>query len=305
MIRKFLINISLVLLLFSCSNPSSSTEDTEAIEKPIFFTESSEQGLCRMTTDGSEIESLIPWAYHCDISPDKSKIVYHTSDGHLDEATQQWVVEDQEIWLADINGSNKEKITDNSSNDYDPCFSPDGSKIIYVTDRNGNDDIYASDISGSNVVQITSSANDECFPEYSPDGSKITYTHQEGSYSAIMVADADGQNAVDIINDPSESVWTWGSHWSPDGSKLLFTVWNLNGNDKHAIYSVNADGTDITLFYDSVDCRDSSYSPNGEKIVFESKVDDKWQIFSINNDGTNLIQLTDLSNNCYHANWTD
>ena len=61
--------------------------------------------------------------------------------------------------------------------DWTPGWSPDGKKITFVSDREGNDDIYVMDADGTNIVNITKHEDDDWTPDWSPDGSKDCFTY--------------------------------------------------------------------------------------------------------------------------------
>ena len=46
-------------------------------------------------------------------------------------------------------GSGQLRLTDNRATDYDPAWSPDGEKITFISNRDGNDEIYTMDADGS------------------------------------------------------------------------------------------------------------------------------------------------------------
>ena len=61
-------------------------------------------------------------------------------------------------------GSNQTKLTNNPASDYLPSWSPDGSKIVFHSDRDGNNEIYVMNADGSNQTNITNNPADDNFP---------------------------------------------------------------------------------------------------------------------------------------------
>ena len=73
-------------------------------------------------------------------------------------------------------GSNQTRITNNSSSDYFPSWSPDGKKIVFYSTRDGNREIYIMNSDGSNQTNISNNPSFDIAPSWSPDGKKITFT---------------------------------------------------------------------------------------------------------------------------------
>ena len=81
-----------------------------------------------------------------------------------------------DIYVMNADGTNPIRLTNNGGFDEDPSFSPDGSKIAFVSDRDsGNAEIYVMNADGSNITRLTNSGVD-FEPSFSPDGSKIAFT---------------------------------------------------------------------------------------------------------------------------------
>ena len=95
----------------------------------------------------------------------------------------------------DSEGANLVNLTNNSSDDFDPAWSPDGKQIAFVSNRptaNGDGQfIYVMNADGSDVRQLTTET-DSKFPDWSHDGKAITYT----AYGDIYVIQADGSTQI-------------------------------------------------------------------------------------------------------------
>ena len=87
-------------------------------------------------------------------------------------------------------GSNQTRLTNNTADDYFPSFSGDGSKIAFVSDRDGGDEIYVMNADGSNQTRLTNNTADDFNPSFSGDGSKIAF-----------VSDRDGPNIRDLRHE--------------------------------------------------------------------------------------------------------
>ena len=93
-----------------------------------------------------------------------------------------------------IDGSEKINLTNNSSEDLNPVFTSDGSKIAFISDLDGNFDIYMMECDGSNPVNLTNDNRLNGSPCISMDGSKIVYQSAEsiGYDTEIYIINTDG-----------------------------------------------------------------------------------------------------------------
>ena len=100
---------------------------------------------------------------------------------------------DNEIYVMNPNGSNVLQLTDNTSEDVSATTSPDGSKIAFVSNRDGNYNIYVMNVDGSNEVPLTNNVAFDVTPAWSPDGSKIAFTSErDGGIRSIWVMNSRG-----------------------------------------------------------------------------------------------------------------
>ncbi|MFA6548913.1 MAG: FlgD immunoglobulin-like domain containing protein, partial [Candidatus Margulisiibacteriota bacterium] len=187
---------------------------------------------------------------------DNTKIIFTLYDG------------DNEVYKMNVDGSSQIKITANSDSDENPSFSPDGTKIVFVSRRDGNCEIYKMNIDGTNQERLTNNSIADCFPSFSPDNLKITFSSCRDGNDDVYVMNADGSNQVRLTNNAA----TDGiSSFSPDGTKIIFSS-SRDGN--YEIYMMNADGSSqINLTNNAAVDTFPSFSPDGTEIVFISTRD--------------------------------
>ena len=94
------------------------------------------------------------------------------------------------LWMAGPDGSAPVKISRGNARDRQPSWSPDGARIAFYSERDGNQEIYVMDADGSNPVNLTSNAADDIFPAWSPDGSRIVFGAPLPGNLEITVVDA-------------------------------------------------------------------------------------------------------------------
>lgn len=174
-------------------------------------------------------------------SPDGKKIAFATDrDGN------------SEIYVMNADGSAPTNLTNTptvSEGDIgwsrrDICWSPDGTKIVYVRIENAAtpSEIWVMNANGSNPVNITNNPYIDICPSWSPDGKKIAFTSDRdgGSFGDIYLMNPDGSGVTRLINDKIGDVCPT---WSPDGSKL---AWNHMDAQIGQVYIMNPDGSGAT-----------------------------------------------------------
>ena len=160
-------------------------------------------------------------------SPDGSRIAFASSrDGDFDiyvmnVESEIDMMEDDRSQVTEEDASNADgvkitQLTDNSHDDIYPMWSPDGSKIVFLSNRDGDPgdhEVYMMNADGSNVVKLNGS------PAWSPDGSKIAFASDRDGDFEVYVMDADGSNVTQLTNNSDRDATP---EWSPDGSKIAF-----------------------------------------------------------------------------------
>ncbi|HEY7658960.1 MAG TPA: DPP IV N-terminal domain-containing protein [Actinomycetota bacterium] len=131
-----------------------------------------------------------------------------------------------EIYTIAVDGTDAFRLTHDPATDLFPVYSPDGTKIVFQSDRAGTFDIWVMDVDGSNPVRITEFENgtaDEYAPIWSPDGQQIAFIrgkYTNGGAGKLWVIAADGSNGHLLLDEPLVSF----PAWSPDGTRIAFEV---------------------------------------------------------------------------------
>lgn len=206
-----------------------------------------------------------------------------------------------DVFVMDLDGSNQTRLTTSGAYDDQPKWSPDSSKIAFMSGRDGNLEIYTMNADGSSQTRITNNPAADGFPAWSPDGTKMAFVRgdlRNPSTFEIFVMNANGSNQVQLTND---SAIDGVPSWSPDGTKIVFMSGGSSVFDPNSfeIYVMNADGNNRTrLTNNSIVDGQPSYSPDGTKILFASGDalnPGGIEIYVMNADGSNRIQLTNNS----------
>ncbi len=241
-------------------------------------------GLCVCLTSGEL------WLRHA-LAAQKSRIVF---------ATLRF--DNYEIHVMDADGTNQENLTNHPVDDMDPDWSPDGTKIAFVSNRDlGVDQIYVMDADGTNQIRLTYGPRRKQDPDWSPDGGKIAFTvlqdWKDDWFPHIAVMDANGNNRERFENHAMQP------SWSPDGKQIAFVSWRDGGNE---IYMIGADGEGLERVTDDVPSQQNpTFSPDRGRIGYWAFQDAGFShIYVVGADGDNLKRLTHNQVHHYYPTWS-
>ena len=122
------------------------------------------------------------------------------------------------VYLVPIGGGTPRRITKNSPS-YWHGWSPDGSTLAFVGERNGDFDIYTIPATGGDEVRLTTAKGLDDGPEYSPDGEYIYFNSERTGTMQIWRMHPDGLGQEQITSDNFNN---WFPHISPDGHWMVF-----------------------------------------------------------------------------------
>lgn len=201
-----------------------------------------------------------------------------------------------EIYAMNADGSDQRRLTTNEFNDYSPAWSPDGSQIVFISDRDDPEadsctqscyyQLYIINADGSDERKLVGTDFSTLHPDWHPQGAQMSFDSEVNLQGDIYVINADGSDLSLLIED---GFW---ADWSPDGSQLVFAS-RRDGSIE--LYLANADGSDqrrltqndrFEVFPD--------WSPDGRRIAFT--VLEHRAIYILDVDGGHEQRLTQQGN---------
>lgn len=180
----------------------------------------------------------------------------------------------------------------------DPAWSPDATRIAFVSGRTGSSDVYVMGADGDGTKRLTSTKANDTHPTWSADGAAIAFARA----GDIYVMGADGSNArriSDILVEESDPAW------SPDGEWIAYVrrtpgtpvqnIWVMrpDGSDRHALTA--QDGRSFT----------PAWAPDSSRIVYSTNAEGEvYELFTIGVDGKGLKSVTPTADDMFEPSWS-
>jgi Tol biopolymer transport system component len=216
-----------------------------------------------------------------------------------------------ELFTATPDGGDAQQLTSNPRRMSSvPDWSPDGEMIAFDSDRAGGAfeafQIYVMNADGSGLTQLTTGPGFHVTPGWSPDGSSLAISADWGDYPALQgiwiipASDPGGVTQVEaqrVTTLPKGLEFDDEPQFSPDGSSIVFT--RFKSERKSAIHRVGIDGTGLERLTPwRLNASDPDWSPNGQKIAFDSgdaggRTGGGGNIYVMRADGSGRTKLTD------------
>ena len=212
-----------------CWSPNISGDGSKIVFEGIIDSYSGMTDIYVVNSDGSEFKRLTDFRKcgGCSISDDGSKVAFSAElDG------------DGEVFVINSDGSGLKQLTSNSVDDYSPCISGDGSKIVFTRYYPDSlSEIFVINSDGSGLKQLTSNSVADYSPSISDDGEKIAFVSILEDGGEIFIITSDGQGLKQLTDKKLTDAF---ASISGDGKRIVLCSFRDN---KAEISVVNSDGS--------------------------------------------------------------
>jgi Tol biopolymer transport system component len=199
-----------------------------------------------------------------------SQINYLASQAMLDRIVYASGVvgSSENLYICNLDGSNRVRLTNVAGDETSPCWSPDGTTIAFDRQRLGQDrEVCLINADGSGARALTDNTALDAHPTWAPEGRRIAFHTNRDGNSEVYLAYADGTGVVNLTN---HAAIDREADWSPDaGNPLIVFCSDRDGNLE--LYRMHEDGgSPVRLTNNSVAEEWPAFSPGGYEIAYES-----------------------------------
>ncbi len=212
----------------------------------------------------------------CPAKPDPSK-------GYV------WGIDPYDIYTVGRDGKDLKRLTNYGVYTAEGVLSPDGTRIVFTSLKDGDLDIYTMNVDGSDVKQLTTTPGYDGGPWWSPDGKQIVYRAWHPTDPAelkayqdllgqrmirpnrmeLFVMNADGSNQRQITTLGGAN---FGPSWTPGGDAIIFSSNHKNPRSRNFdLFTIKLDGTGLEQITTHGDFDGfPMFSPDGTKLIWAS-----------------------------------
>ncbi len=213
-----------------------------------------------------------------------------------------------EIYTADADGRNVQRLTFSSFNEYPFDWSSDGSKISYTLSVEDENEwryfIYTANTDGSDQKPIREEpGGSDYWPVFSPSGREAVFYSNRGGNRDIYRIGVDGSNPRQLTFSESDDI---RPDWSPDGGRIAYTS-ERDGNWQIYLLDLQT-GQERKITSGIVNNRQPAFSPSGAEIAYHSVTgevgDSISELFVLDLETLETRQVTRFGKDACCANWS-
>ena len=149
-----------------------------------------------------------------------------------------------DVWAIDSTGADEKQLTKTTAFDGDPAWSPDGSQIVFTSERDGGDrEIYVMNADGTSQTRLTNTPGFDENPSWSPDGRHIAFDSMREGNLEIYVMNSDGTKQTRVTNHPALDALP---AWSQDSKWIVFASDRV-GKGQRRLFVARSNGSSVRM----------------------------------------------------------
>jgi Tol biopolymer transport system component len=152
-------------------------------------------------------------------------------------------------------------LTEGSSIDRQPTYSPDGKRVLFSSNRSGNLDLWMMDLGTGALRQVTDDRAQDWDPSFTPDGKHILWDSDRTGHLEVWIANLDGSAARQVTQDGVDAE---NPTETPDGQWILY--WSGNAQTR-GVWKIHPDGSGAARLLET-DAVGTDVSPDGRYVLF-------------------------------------
>jgi Tol biopolymer transport system component len=198
-----------------------------------------------------------------------------------------------DIYQINSDGSSLIRLTQDPANDRDPSWSPDREEIAFASDRTGISQIYLLTLESMEVAQLTDHPAGAESPTWSPDGERIAFLAVNRDNKTILVMESSPGGEIEPV--PVNLGGLANLAWAPKGETIAFSAQvDGTGERERDVYSLDMNENTLVNLTNFPGIDDNpAWSPNGERLTFQSNRAGDENIYVMQANGTLQTPLTD------------
>lgn len=202
---------------------------------------------------------------------------------------------EREIYVADWDGQNFDRVSTHRSVALSPSWAPDNKSLVYTAfayhskAKSRNADLFLYELDSKKRFLLSSRKGINSGATFTPDGKNLLLTVSQSGNPDIFRMNTDGDNLVQLTKGPGGAMNVEPS-MSQQGDKIAFSS---DRSGQPMIYIMAADGTNIKRVTFAGKYNSSPvWSPDGKKLAFAGYDKDHFDIFVMDASGMNMERLT-------------
>jgi len=194
------------------------------------------------------------------------------------------------IMAMDFDGANAHTLSNNSSTNILPAWSPNGSQIVYTSFMRSNPDLYIASAGGGRPKQLSKQRGMNTGASFSPDGSKIAVTlSKDGNPEIYIISASDGSIIKRLTNDKAIDT---SPAWSPNGAEIAF-VSDRNGGPQIFVMPATGGAARQVSFNGSYNTTPTWSPKRGKRILaYTTRDGGNYDIVTLDVDTKQMTRIT-------------